>query len=171
MPSRFATLLYHSTSDRVSLFETNCEHANHILEPHSGLSIELKPFIKEKFEEDAEKPNTILNLIRRKQQSEPSKSQIIIYLRKLRLEKMALIQFQPMKFERCEEHNGVPSDDDEPFVINHHIFAESFNIEEQDLKIVFSTCRLLRFQVGHDPIPYAYKFVWQRLSCLDNGNH
>ena len=69
-------LLYHSTSDRVSLFEADNEHANHVSEQSRGLSEEVEQFIKEKFEEVQEKPNTILHLIRRKKLSEPAKTKL-----------------------------------------------------------------------------------------------
>lgn len=79
-------LLYHSTSNQVSMFKTDCEHDNHSDNPSRGLSTDMKNFIKEKFDEGFRKPNSILAVMRKKNtyMNEPPKSNLISYLRLLR---------------------------------------------------------------------------------------
>lgn len=57
----------------------------------------------------------------------------------------------------------LPTDDNEPFVLNFLVIAESLDVEEQDLKIVFSTRRLLRTAAASDLVQCdaTYKLIWQ----------
>jgi len=81
-------LLYHNTSQRVTLYETSNEHDNHITDPSRGLSVETKTFIKNKYAEGITKPNALLELFRQKGMVEPEKSKLDTFLRTLRIEKL-----------------------------------------------------------------------------------
>lgn len=59
-------LLYHSDSAKVSLYKTECGHSNHDLGCTRGLSLEMKAFIREKFNDGIVKLNGILNIMRQK---------------------------------------------------------------------------------------------------------
>ena len=73
------------TGTQVSLFRTECEHANHTsTEPARGLSSEIKLFINEEFDEGITKPNALLAILRKKRRAEPNKLKLIAYLRRLR---------------------------------------------------------------------------------------
>lgn len=63
----------------------------------------------------------------------------------------------------CTERTEIPNDEDEPFALDHLISAESLNIDEQDLKIVISTKRLLRNlkKSVMVQIEAKYKLIWQ----------
>lgn len=50
------------------------------------------------------------------------------------------IVFRNKKMVQNRTH--ISDDEDEPYVIDFFIYAESYNLEEQDIKIVVSTRRL-----------------------------
>lgn len=80
-------LLYHSVSAKVSLYKTECGHSNHDLGCTRGLSLEMKAFIREKFNDGIVKPNGILNIMRQKNMVESTKSKLTTFLKTLRYEK------------------------------------------------------------------------------------
>lgn len=50
-------LLHNKYSEKVSLFKAGAEHENHDNHPTRGLSVNVKKFIREKFEEFLRKAN------------------------------------------------------------------------------------------------------------------
>ena len=63
----------------------------------------------------------------------------------------------------CEENQSVPENVDKPFVVSFYIYAGPIDPEEQDLKIVISTRRLLSL-AQKSPLVQTdatYKIVWQ----------
>ncbi|XP_077288303.1 uncharacterized protein LOC143912796 isoform X1 [Arctopsyche grandis] len=77
-------LLYHSNSDKVSMFLTECAHDNHYMEQTRGLDHETKAFVKDRFEEGVRKPNAILAYMRRHNMKQPPKTKLISYIKQLR---------------------------------------------------------------------------------------
>lgn len=157
-------LLYHSTDMKVTLFETVCKHNDHDVDPQRGLSVAMKNFVKEKFEEGIQKPNAVLAAIRRKEVREPPKSKLIAYLKRLRYEKYGSPRVSAGEIHSwCSERTQIPTNEDEPFVLDHLIRAESLDIDEQDLKIVISTKRLLQNlkKSAMVQIDATYKLIWQ----------
>lgn len=75
---------------KVSIFESDFEYHNqhHNHNHNHNLSNDLpdniKVFVREKFEEDIEKPNAILAEIKRKNLPEPTKSKLVSYMKRLR---------------------------------------------------------------------------------------
>jgi len=67
--------LYHSTSNAVSLYEADCDHANCVADPtRRGLSRVMKDFVKEKYNEGIiTKPNTLLDVMRLRKMKELKK--------------------------------------------------------------------------------------------------
>lgn len=57
----------------------------------------------------------------------------------------------------------MPGDDDVPFVLHFHVFAESFNVDEQELQVMMSTRRLVRMASKSDlvQVDATYKITWQ----------
>ncbi|KAK7601130.1 hypothetical protein V9T40_008571 [Parthenolecanium corni] len=157
-------LLYHSSSNSVLLYETECEHDNHVTDPIRELSNDMKLFIKEKFNEGIQKPDAILAVIRQKKLVEPPKSRIISYLKILREVKYGSPTVSAREISAwCEAHVQRPDDLDQPFVLSHYVLAESNNVEEQDLKVLMSTRRLLNILPTTDmvQIDATYKLNWQ----------
>jgi hypothetical protein len=157
-------LLYHSNSDDVSLYEADEEHQNHTTEPSRGLSMELKSFISKKYSEGITIPEKILSVIRSAGMPEPSKQQLNSFLTAIRSKKYGPPCMSAVEIRRwCEKHKNVPAELDEPFVLACHIHAESFVVEEQDLKIVISTRRLLSLARKSRMMQTdgSYKLVWQ----------
>lgn len=156
-------LLYHADSTKVSLFETRSDHANHVTDPSRGLSAEMKLFVKEKFEDGIRKPNEILNVMRMRKMTEPCKSKLVTYLKQLRTEILGPSTISAPELRKwCAERNTVPTEDDEAFVLQYNVVAESSKIEEQDVQIVISTKRLLR-TLKMSPlvqIDASYKVIW-----------
>lgn len=138
-------LLYHSDSAKVSFFKTDCSHKNHDSHPSKGLPHDLKTFIREKFEEGIRKPNAVLHAIKCSQKfSEPPKNQVVCFLQQIRSKTydQATVSGRDIT-QWCEERLSMPSCKDEPFVLKYRVHAETFIPDEQDLKIVLSTVRLL----------------------------
>lgn len=157
-------LLYHSMDSGVSMYRNECEHENHVSDPSRGLSIDMKRFIKEKFHEGIQKPNAILAVIRQKKLPEPPKGRIVTYLKTLREGKCGSPTVSAREIhDWCEARAQKPDDVDKPFVLSHHVHAESHNVDEQDLKIVISTLRLLDFMKKSEmvQIDATYKLNWQ----------
>lgn len=158
-------LLYHSTNLKVSLFTTECGHDNHNADlPTRGLRHEMKTFVKQKYEDGIKKPNAILAIIRQQNMTEPPKSKLIAYLKQLRCEKYGNSTVLGTEIiEWCEARMKIPDLKDDPFVLNYTVRCESFDPEEQDIKIVLSTRRLLENLKKSDmvQIDATYKIIWQ----------
>ena len=157
-------LLYHSTSDDVSLYEADEGHANHTTEPSRGLSDAMKSFIREKYSEGITMPEKILCVIRNAGKPEPSKTQVCSFLATLKKEKYGPPCVSAAEIRRwCEAHRNEPTELDEPFVLAYHVHAESFVVEEQDLKIVVTTKRLLSLAKKSRMVQTdgTFKLVWQ----------
>lgn len=103
---------------------------------------------------------------------EPQKSRLISFLRTLRTEKYGLPSVSASTIrEWCEANNGVPEDMDAPFVVAFTIHAESVEPEEQDLKVVISTKRLLSLAQKSTLVQTdaTYKLVWQGFPIIIVG--
>lgn len=76
-----------------------------------------------------------------------------------------------MKFGNGAKKKEVPSDQDEAFVLRHHVEAEFQNTEDQCLKVVLSTPRLLKSMTKRKmvQIDAAYKLNWQGFSVMVVG--
>lgn len=158
-------ILYHSDSAAASIFHTDCEHANHSNTPVRGLPFEMKQFIREKFDEGIRKPNAIIAAMRMKKMAEPSKAKLRSYLQQVRTEKLGQATVSANEIRKlCEANKEVPADDeDAAFVVDYFLQAESPAPEEQCLRIVISTRRLLRNLRLSDmvQIDATYKVNWQ----------
>lgn len=157
-------LLYHCDSEAVSMFKTESNHANHVDDPTRGLSAEMQRFVKEKFSDGIRKPNAILDLIRQKKIKEPSKQKLKSFLQRLRTETYgpATVSAHTIR-EWCEARKEIPLDEDTAFVLDHLVHAESTNPDDQVLRLVVSTRRLLRSMEKSDmvQIDSTYKTIWQ----------
>lgn len=156
-------LLYHSTSMYVSLYETLNDHDNHSIGQTRGLSEDLKDFIQKKYADGITKPNALLHLVRQNGMVEPPKTQVIGFLTKLRQKKGTPSASTSEIRTWCNERIQIPQDEDEPYVIGFVVFAESYNSEDQDLKIVMSTPRLLKLAKNHPKLAQTdatYKLNW-----------
>jgi len=129
----------------VSLYETDdCVHANHVDDSTHGLSAEMKKFIEEKFCEGITKPNALLKLIVTKKMKERAKLKLVSFLIKLHEKQFGPAGISvPELCAWCAARTHIPADEDEVFVLKYVIHAESRNVDEQELKIVMSTRRLL----------------------------
>ena len=80
---------------------------------------------------------------------EPQKLKLVSFLTTLRVDKMGSPSISvPELHAWCEQRKHVPDDVDEPYVDEPYVLAlyieaESSNPDEQDLKLVISTQRLL----------------------------
>lgn len=165
-------LLYHATSAKVSLFTTECDYDNHNTEPARGLDNELKNFIKQKYEDGIQKPNAILAVIRQNKMTEPQKSKLLNYLKQLRHEKYGVSTISGTEItDWCKQKETIPHSKDEPFVLKYVVHCESFNPEEQDLKIVISTVRLLENlkKTQMVQVDATYKVIWQGYPLIIAG--
>ena len=125
-----------------------------------------------KSDENIRKPNALLHLIRQQQFAEPEKSKLVSFLQGLRVEKLGPATISAREInEWCHLKEGVPSDLDEAFVLAHHVFAKSFNTDEQDLKVVLSTRRLLANMKKTNLIQAdgTFKITWQGYPVLIVG--
>ena len=95
---------------------------------------------------------------------EPQKSKLVEFLKTLRNNKNTPTVSASAIRTWCSERNQVPLNEDEPYVLDFKIFAESYDIEDQDLKIVISTRRLLSLAEKHMRLVQTdatYKLIWQ----------
>jgi len=156
-------LLYHSDSTAVSLFETKCEHTNHVSDPKRGLSANVKEFVREKFSEGIRKPNALLHIMRQKKMTQPPKMKLKSFLQHLRTEKYgsATVSASVIR-DWCEARKEPPSDEDTAFVLDYFLRAESTYSDELTLRMVMSTRRLLRTMEKTEMIQIdaTYK-LWQ----------
>jgi hypothetical protein len=83
-------------------------------------------------------------VIRQNNMTEPPKSKLITYLKHLRHDKYGVSTISGTEIiEWCKARKNVPLSKDEPFVLKYFVHCESFDPEEQELKIVISTPRML----------------------------
>ena len=81
-------LLYHSDSDRASLFAIQNDYENHVTDPSRGLPAEVKSFVRRKFDEGITKPNNLTDSIRQEKLTVPLKSKLVSFLQSLRVQKL-----------------------------------------------------------------------------------
>lgn len=165
-------LLYDAKSLEVLLYETDNEHVHHNNTSAHGLTTQQKEFIKKKFQDGITKPNSILDRFREEGIPEPPKSKLINHLKTVREEKYGSPTMSANEIrEWCENQKNVPDDLDTAFVLSYHVYAESNVVEEQDLKIVISTKRLLSIAKKSSLLQTdgTYKLVWQGYPVLLAG--
>jgi hypothetical protein len=157
-------LLFHSHTQKVTMFETECGHSHtSSAEPTRGLSLDMKKFIAEKYSDGIRKPKALLALMRRKKMSEPAKNKLEHYLKVLRRQKYGEATVSAHEIDEwCEARKQEPSDVDEPFVLRHEVSAESTNTDEQKLRIVITTRRLLGLLRSSSMLATdaTYKLTW-----------
>lgn len=165
-------LLYHSENQRVSVYCTTNAHANHVTDPGRGLSTDLKTFIKSKYKDGVTKPKALLHLIRDNHMIEPKKSKLVSFLATLRVDTLGKPSISVGELHAwCDQRKRVPNDVDEPYVLASYIEAESSNPDEQDLKLVISSRRLLSL-MKRSPLTQTdatYKLMWQGYPVLMVG--
>jgi len=157
-------LQYHAISLKVSLHATNTDHANHESDSECGLAEETKDFIREKYSEGITTPEAILGLLRKKGMSEPKKLKVTYFLHTLRVEKYGSSHMCATEIKKwCEGKRVEPVDPDEPFLLAYHVCADTPAFDEQDLKVVMSTKRLLEMAKKSRMIQTdsTYKMTWQ----------
>lgn len=157
-------LLYHSTSACVSLYQTENEHDNHTNIQSRGLSSDLKDFVRQKYKDGITKPNGLLHLIRENAMTEPVKSKLVEFLKTLRHDKNTPSVSASEIRTWCNDRIRIPQDEDEPYVLDFLILADSYDVEEQDIKIVITTPRLLSLARKFMRLVQAdatYKLIWQ----------
>lgn len=164
------SLLYHSVDLKVSMFETG-EHENHNSIKSTGLDDNIKAFIKEQYKSGIEKPNAILNLIKKNNLPEPPKPKLIAYLKNLRSQKDDLPTIEASQFiEWCSERQVIPESLDTPFVLKQKITCEFSDSDPQDIKIVLSTKRLLENLKKNQLVQIdETKLIWQGYPILIIG--
>lgn len=152
-------LLYHySTSSKVSLFTTECDHDNHDLVTSRGLETE-DIYSCKIWRRYYETKCYFGCYIRKRNITELPKSKIVTYLKQLRSEKYGLPTISGTEItEWCKAREKILIEKDIPFVLKHTIEWESFDPDEQDIKIVISTLRLLEKKIQIDA---TYKIIWQ----------
>ena len=67
----------------------------------------------------------------------------------------------------CEKRTEIPPDEDEPFVLNYHIFTETLNPDKHELRIMVSTGKL-QIACKSDLVQTdaTYKITWQGCPLL-----
>lgn len=142
-------------------------------EAHIGLSTELKVLVETKFEEGVEKPNEILSIINCKEITEPDKSKIVVYLRKLRKRVRcsnslrvlnSRVMWWPSMYLNRWRHTIRTS-------TSYCCRFVEYRRTRFENKIVLSTPRLLRMLTYSELIqPDAtYKLTWQGFPLLIRG--
>lgn len=165
-------LLYRSESEAVSLFETEDAHANHIDDPARGLPSKVKSFVRQKFADGITKPNHLLDRIRREKLPVPKKVQLVSFLQALRLKKFGAATVSAADLVSwCEERTDLPSDVDEVFVVDFQVRADSYDVNEQQVRVVLSTRRLLSFCKESRMVQCdaTYKLLWNGFPVLIAG--
>jgi hypothetical protein len=154
-------------------YKTQCDHDNHCTDPTRGLSTAVKLFVQQKFNDGITKSAlAILNLILQNKMPEPPKVKLINFLKTVREKKFGPPSVSATELRTwCDERKSIPEDLDEPFVVASTIHAESTLLEEQDLKIVFSTKRLLSIarKLRMIQADATYKLLWQGFPVIIVG--
>lgn len=156
----------------MSLFETEDIHENHVTDPVRGLPSNVKTFVREKYNDGITKPNNLLERIRTAKLIVPHKSQLVSFLQGLREKKFGPARISAGELQLwCEERSEIPTNEDEVFVVAFHIRAESFDVNEQELKIILSTRRLLALCKNSQLLQCdaTYKLLWQGFPVLLAG--
>ena len=103
---------------------------------------------------------------------EPAKSKLQSFVRTVRENTLGCPTILAAEIEQwCEQRTSVPSDEDEPFVLKYYVNKKSENPDEQCLKVVLSTRRLLLFTslLSLIQIDATYKLVWQGYPVIIAG--
>ena len=94
----------------------------------------------------------------------PEKAKVVTFLRTLRIHKVGAPTICATDIRKwCEERKGIPHDMDEPNVLDFYICVDSYDVDQQDLKVVISTRRLLSLKKKSVLVQTdaTYKLTWQ----------
>jgi len=102
---------------------------------------------------------------------EPKKNTTQAFLQTIQTGKLGPASMSAPKMHMVWGESTVPENVDKPFVVSFYIYAESIDPEEQDLKIVISTRRLLSLaqKLPLVQTDVMYKIVWQGYSGIIVG--
>ena len=134
-----------------------------------SLATDVKIFVRAKYAEGVTKPNQLLERIRQQKLPVPLKSKLESFLQSLRIRKLgkATISAEELR-TLCVGRRTIPADEDEAFVVEFDIFADSPKVADQRLRVVLSTRRLLALCKKSPMLQCdaTYKLVWQGYSVL-----
>lgn len=115
-------LLYHSECMKVTLFETEDEHANHVAKSR-GLSLSAKLLSRQLYNDGIKKPNAIIAAFRSRNEEPPVKSQLKTFLTSIRSKALGSSTISVGDLQNwCTINSKIPSNEDQPFVLGKVLF-------------------------------------------------
>ena len=132
----------------------------------------MKTFVREKYGDGITKSNAILDVIRKRNMVEPEKSKLVSFLQTLRTETFGSPTISSNELRTwCTERKQIPECDDDVYMLDFYIRADSTNVDDQDVKVVMSTCRLVSLCRKSSMVQAdaTYKLVWQGYPILIVG--
>ena len=110
-----------------------------------------------------------MDRIRKEKLRVPHKAQLVSFLQALRVKKFGPARICAADLQSwCEERLKIPADEDEVFVVDFHIRATSYDVADQELRIVLSTRRLLSIFKKSRMLQAdaTYKLLWNGFPVL-----
>ncbi|XP_031334611.1 uncharacterized protein LOC116164553 [Photinus pyralis] len=109
---------------------------------------------------------------RARKEQPPVKSQLKTFLTSLRSKTLGASTISAGELSNwCSANSNVPTNEDQPYVLDFKIDVDDADFLKQDLKIVLSTKRLLKLlgEVDKVQADATYKLVWQGYPVLIVG--
>lgn len=165
-------LLFDASNQTVHLFRSDTVHThddeNNKENAVNKIQGEVEAAIRASFALN-QKPKAILyNLVNNKL-TPPTKTALNNFLAKLRKEKFGSARLNYGTLEVwLSENTSVPSDEDEPFIVNFDIHIDDEDIENSKFRFMVSTKLLLKNAINAEKIhtDATYKLVWQGFPIL-----
>lgn len=165
-------LLFDSRNQSVHLYRTDTVHTHDDDENKENavqkISGEIETEIRAAFEAN-QKPKAILYNLVRKGFTPPSKTSLNNFLVKLRKEKFGSVALNYGTLEQwLAENVDVPSNENEPFIVNYHVHIDDDDRENSKFRFFVSTKLLLKSAVTVDKMhtDATYKLIWQGFPVL-----
>ncbi|XP_031357818.1 uncharacterized protein LOC116181586 [Photinus pyralis] len=136
------------------------------------IATSAKLLVRQLYNDGIKKPNAIIAAFRARKEQPPVKSQLKTFLTSLRSKTLGASTISAGELSNwCSANSNVPSNEDQPYVLDFKIDVDDADFLKQDLKIVLSTKRLLKLlgEVDKVQADATYKLVWQGYPVLIVG--
>ncbi|CAF3862535.1 unnamed protein product [Rotaria sp. Silwood1] len=171
-------LLYHSDSDKVTMYKTEAEH-DHVADDVHGIDLNVKQCIEELYKDGITKPKLILRALQSRQLKVPTYAQLNNYLAYYKRKKYGSYTISLGELDQwCQNNSNVPTDENQAFVVSYKILYDDEDEDEGEddtngnvFRLFISSVRLLNIgsAASHINADATYKLVWQGFPVLIVG--
>ncbi|CAF3898545.1 unnamed protein product [Rotaria sp. Silwood1] len=173
--SSSVSLLYHTDSDKVTMYRTEADHDHNDNEVH-GIANDVKQCIEELYNDGIKKPKLIIRALQSRQLKVPTYAQLNNYLGYYKRKKYGSHTISLGELDQwCQDNSNVPSDENKAFVVSYKILYDDEDVDDTSgriFRLFLSSVPLLNIGsvASHIEADATYKLAFHPLGLAICSN-